>query len=94
MNFVLESISLFVHILEFPGLKRIEPYPIPINKSIIYLPLQNISDFTVQINRGEILGYVKEATYGVCAFLAWDEEKKKILVKSNLIENKYLSEDK
>merc|ERR1711974_170309 len=26
-------------------------------------------------------------------FLAWDEEKKKILVKSNLIENKYLSED-
>ena len=86
-------IRAFVHIFNFSGLQRLESYPIPINKSIIYLPLHNTSDFPVQIRRGEILGQVKEATYGVCAFLAYDEEKKKILVKSSLIENKYLSEN-
>ena len=45
------------------------------------------SIFQVHIRPRDVIGYVKEATYGTCAFLAWDEEHRKLLVKSSLVEN-------
>ena len=78
--------------ITFPGLRRIESCPIPINDfSIIYLSLFNISNGMVQIKPGDILGHVIEATYGTCAFLAWNEENKTLRVKSSLVESKFQS---
>ena len=47
------------------------------------MTLHNTSDDLVRIGHGDIIGHIKEATYGTCAFLTWNEENKTLQVKSN-----------
>ena len=41
----------------------------------------------VELKNGDVLGYVTEATYGICAFLEWSEEKRTLTVRSSSIKS-------